>query len=177
VIALRQAKPPDAASLAQFAERTFRQAFAMHNSAENMELHCANNFGAEIQGLELSDPRQVIQLAEESAVLAGFMQLRLGQATASVDASRPAELHRIYVSREWQGRGVAQELMRSAIAAAAASGSDWLWLGVWERNPKDIAFYNKYGLKLVGEHPFMLGHEQQRDLIMAARTEDLSSVA
>ena len=149
----------------------------MHNSAENMDVHCARTFGVEIQRLELSDPQQVIQLAEVEGELAGFIQLRLGCTTASVDAVRPAELHRIYVSREWQGRGVAQELMRAAIAVASRSGSDWLWLGVWEHNPKAIAFYKKYGFGLAGEHPFMLGRERQRDLIMTARTEDLSSVA
>ncbi len=175
MISLRQAKPPDAASLAEFAERTFRQTFASYNSAENMDLHCASSFGVDLQRDELSDPRQVIQLAEVKDELAGFMQLRLGRATASVDARHPAELHRIYVSGKWQGRGVAQELMRAAVAAAARSGCDWFWLGVWEHNPKAIAFYDKYGLKLVGEHPFMLGRELQRDVIMAARTEDLSS--
>ena len=174
---LRRGTASDAASLAEFAERTFRQSFTKANPAENMELHCAANFGADIQGRDLSDPRQVIQIAAKSGELAGFMQLRLERPTTCIEALRPVELHRIYVEREWQGRGIAQELMRAAVFAAARSGSDWLWLGVWEHNPKAIAFYNKYGFELVGEHPFMLGRDQQRDLIMAARTEDLSSIA
>jgi diamine N-acetyltransferase len=173
----RRGTASDAATLAEFAERTFRQSFANANSSENMELHCAASFGVDIQGRDLSDHQQVIQIAEESGELAGFMQLRLDRPTACIDAMLPAELHRIYVEREWQGRGVAQELMRSAAAAATRAGNDWLWLGVWEHNPKAIAFYTKYGFELVGEHPFMLGRDQQRDLIMAARTEDLSSIA
>ena len=58
--------------------------------------------------------------------------------------------------------------MRDAFATAAAAGADCLWLGVWEHNPKAIAFYRKFGFEIVGEHTFMLGQERQRDLLMAA---------
>ena len=84
-------------------------------------------------------------------------------------AGRPAELNRIYVVAELQGAGVAQALMQEAIANAAAAGADCLWLGVWEHNPKAMAFYRKFGFEVVGSHPFMLGHERQRDLIMSVR--------
>jgi ribosomal protein S18 acetylase RimI-like enzyme len=40
---------------------------------------------------------------------------------------------------------------------------------VWERNLKAIAFYRKCGLSVVGEHSFMLGLDQQRDLLMVAQ--------
>jgi ribosomal protein S18 acetylase RimI-like enzyme len=48
---------------------------------------------------------------------------------------------------------------------------------VWERNPKAIAFYRKNGFRVVGEHSFMLGRDQQRDLILAAQLNELLSVA
>jgi ribosomal protein S18 acetylase RimI-like enzyme len=82
-------------------------------------------------------------------------------------APRRAELHRIYVSSEWQGRGVAQSLMQNALDTAASAGSDLLWLGVWEHNRKAIAFYRKFGFEILGDQPFMLGEDRQRDLIMA----------
>lgn len=43
---------------------------------------------------------------------------------------------RRYVSQEWQGRGVAQALMATAIGLAQARGADQVWLGIWERNPR-----------------------------------------
>jgi ribosomal protein S18 acetylase RimI-like enzyme len=42
-----------------------------------------------------------------------------------------------------------------------------VWLGVWEHNPRAIAFYKKYGFISVGEHPFPLGGDLQRDIVMA----------
>jgi len=164
---LRRAVPNDAPSLAVLAERTFRDAFGARNSPENMDLHCARYFGPEFQRREIEDPGLVTTLASVERSLAGFTQLRLSRTHASVAARRPAELARIYVEAHWHGRGVARALMQDAIATAARAGSDCLWLGVWEHNPKAVAFYRKFGLELVGTHPFLLGSERQRDLVMS----------
>jgi ribosomal protein S18 acetylase RimI-like enzyme len=130
-----------------------------------------------MQGEESSDQQLTTLLAEVAGQLVGFAQLRLAHATVCVKGDRPAELHRIYVSSEWHGRGVANELMRGVYAAAAQAGSDCIWLGVWERNLKAIAFYRKCGFFVVGDHPFVLGRDRQRDLILAAQVDSLSSVA
>jgi diamine N-acetyltransferase len=174
---IRPAKSCDAASLAAIAERTFRETFAVDNSEENINLHCARKFSAETQSEEISDPQMTTLLAEVAGELVGFAQLRLAHTAACVKGDRPAELHRIYVSSEWYGQGVANELMRAVCATAARAGIDCIWLGVWEHNLKAIAFYRKCGFSVVGEHPFVLGQDRQRDLILAAQVDSLSSVA
>ena len=173
MIVIRPAKSSDAAPLTAIAERTFRETFAIENSEENIDLHCARKFSAEIQSEEISDPQLTTLLAEVVGELVGFAQLRLTHATAWVKGDRPAELHRIYVSSEWHGRGVANDLMRAVYAAASGAGSDCIWLGVWERNLKAITFYRKCGFSVVGDHPFMLGRDRQRDLILAAQLDSL----
>ena len=77
------------------------------------------------------------------------------------------ELKRFYIDRAWQGAGLAQALMRATLDAAIVSGARTLWLGVWEHNPRAIAFYRKFGFVEVGMHDFMLGRDRQTDLIMA----------
>mgnify|MGYP003395131454 CR=1 FL=1 len=174
---IRPATLSDATSLAALAERTFRETFAADNSGENIDLHCATRFSAEIQGQEISDPQMTTLLGEVAGELVGFAQLRLAHTAACIKADRPAELHRIYVLNAWHGRGVARELMHAVYAAAARAGCDCIWLGVWERNPRAIAFYHKCGFSVVGDHPFMLGRDRQRDLILTAQLDSLSSVA
>jgi ribosomal protein S18 acetylase RimI-like enzyme len=170
--ALRLALPGDAPSLAILAERTFREAFGARNSPENMDLHCAQCFGPDIQLREIGERGLVTTLADEAGRLVGFTQLRLMRPSPAVTARKPAELSRIYVTAEWQGRGVAHALMDRTLADATRGGCDRLWLGVWEHNPKAMAFYRKFGFEIVGTQAFMLGQERQRDLIMAvdART-------
>jgi diamine N-acetyltransferase len=170
---IRPARLSDAAFLAALAERTFRETFAADNSEENINLHCAQKFSAEIQGKEISDPQMMTLLAEVAGELVGFAQLRLAHGATCVKGDRPAELHRIYVASAWHGRGVASELMRAVYAAAARAGCDCIWLGVWEHNPRAIAFYRKCGFSVVGDHVFMLGQDQQRDLILAAQVAGL----
>jgi ribosomal protein S18 acetylase RimI-like enzyme len=164
---IRRAVAADAAVLAVFAERTFRDSFADRNTEANMNEHCARHFGPEIQAFEISDRGRVTLLAEDAGRLAGFAQLRFERAADGVSGERPVELQRIYVASEWHGRGVAQEIMRETRAVAAAALCDTLWLGVWEHNQKAIAFYLKQGFRTVGEHAFMLGQEAQRDLVMS----------
>jgi ribosomal protein S18 acetylase RimI-like enzyme len=167
--ALRRAVPGDAPTLAVLAERTFRDAFGARNSPSNMDLHCERHFAPDIQAREISDRGIVTTLAFAARQLIGFTQLMPSRPQPLVPAKRPAELNRIYVVVEWQGKGVAQALLKDAISSAKAAGADCLWLGVWEHNPKAIAFYRKSGFEPFGTHAFMLGEERQRDLIMSLR--------
>jgi ribosomal protein S18 acetylase RimI-like enzyme len=74
---------------------------------------------------------------------------------------------RFYVDRPWFGRGVAPALMAACAAEARRRGGDVLWLGVWERNARAIAFYEKCGFRRVGIQPFQLGSDRQTDYVMA----------
>lgn len=57
--------------------------------------------------------------------------------------------------------------MDAALDAARARGAQTFWLGVWERNPRAVAFYAKYGFVRVGEHTFALGGDAQTDWLFA----------
>ena len=61
---------------------------------------------------------------------------------------------------------VAQRLMAASLAAARELGATHVWLGVWERNPRAIAFYRKSGFREVGTQYFQLGSDRQRDLVV-----------
>ncbi len=45
-------------------------------------------------------------------------------------------------------------------------GAKTLWLGVWERNDRAHAFYEKCGFADVGEHIFLFGTDPQTDRVM-----------
>lgn len=163
---IRPARPGDARRLADLAEATFRIAFAHANSAEHMARHCTDSYGAAIQAREIADPDRLSLLCEDRGELVGYAQLHWAAAPACVAASRPGEIQRLYVIEAWHGKGVAQALMAASLDALARRGSDVAWLGVWEHNPRAIAFYAKSGYTTVGEHVFELGGDPQRDVVM-----------
>ncbi len=164
---IRPATAADAGPLAEFAARTFAEAFAGANDPEDMALYLSSAYGLAQQSAELADPGLSTLLAEADGRLAGFAQLRRGPAPPCVTGRRPIELWRFYVDRLWQGRGVAQALMRAALAEAARLGAATLWLGVWERNDRARAFYRKCEFLDVGSKRFMLGHDAQTDRVLA----------
>jgi len=164
---IRPASSTDAGALACLAERTFREAFAAENSAADIDSHCATNFSEDIQLKEIGDPNYGTLVADHDGDLIAFAQVRLHSPKKLVAAERPAELHRLYVLEEWRGQGTAHEIMSVLFGAPALNEADALWLSVWEHNPRAIAFYRKYGFKVVGDHVFQVGSDPQRDLVMS----------
>ncbi len=169
--ALRRARPEDAAALARLAERTFRETFGPANASQNLQAHCTATYGAEIQGREIADPRMETLVVERNGELISYAQLRWRPPPACVPGRNPAEILRFYVDRPWHGRGLARVVMSELLARASAGGAGTVWLGVWEHNPRAIAFYAKCGFREVGEHVFRVGADPQRDLILARPTE------
>jgi diamine N-acetyltransferase len=165
-IVIRTGKESDAIALAELAARTFQETFAADNRPEDMALHVSRAYGPSQQQRELVDPGVTTLLAEVDGRLAGYAQLRLEPAPDCVTGESPAELWRFYVGRSWHGRGLAQALMRRVEVEACDRGNRTLWLGVWERNKRAIAFYLKTGFKDVGSHVFMVGTDPQTDRIL-----------
>ena len=167
-VIIRPATPADAATLAAFGERTFREAFGPDNRSEDVNVYVSATYSAERQGEEIADPGRITFVGEGDGAIAAFAQLRSdGETPSCVTGPAPIELLRFYVDRAWQGRGVAHELMDTVVAAARSRGARTLWLGVWERNPRAIAFYGKHGFRDVGCQPFKLGGDDQTDRVMA----------
>lgn len=48
-------------------------------------------------------------------------------------------------------------------------GMKILWLGVWENNVGTIRFYERNGFEFFGKHTFILGQDEQTDLLMELR--------
>jgi ribosomal protein S18 acetylase RimI-like enzyme len=167
VTTIRRATLSDARDLARIAEETFRSTFGPTNTASDMDLHCRENYSESMQAAEISDPDTVSLLCENDGSLIGFAQVRWHDAPACVSGRSPGEIHRFYVIDAWHGKGIAQTLMDASIEELRRRGSDVVWLGVWESNPKAIAFYKKFGFVEVGEHIYQVGTDPQRDIIMA----------
>jgi GNAT superfamily N-acetyltransferase len=165
-LTIRRADPEDAGLLAELGARTFSETFAADNSPEDMAAYLAASFNPARQTAELNDPASTFFIAEVGGLAAGYAQLHAGEPAEGVEGPQPVELVRLYVSREWLGRGVGAALMRACVDGARRAGHGTIWLGVWERNGRAQAFYRKWNFRAVGEHVFELGSDPQRDILM-----------
>ena len=163
---LRYGTTSDARLLSELGAKTFYDTFAKDNTPENMAAHLKRSFSPEIQHTELSAPENIFLIAEVENEPIGFAQLILESKADSLRGSKCMEVRRIYASQEYISKGVGKLLMQASIQEARQRGCDSLWLGVWERNPRAIAFYKKWGFNEVGTHTFHVGDDPQRDFIM-----------
>ena len=164
-ISIRPATCEDAARLSELMRRTFVDAFGAQNRPEDMDDYVAKSYGAEQQLREIESGEMATLVCEVQGVPIAFAQLRRVGSPAVEDADA-VELFRFYVDRAWHGRGVARELMREVSKTAETFGARSIWLGVWERNPRAIAFYGKCGFRDVGTQRFTIGSDEQTDRVM-----------
>jgi ribosomal protein S18 acetylase RimI-like enzyme len=165
-LTFRLAGPADAAAVGGFGERSFREAFGPENRPEDMDAYCASTYAVERQRAELASPDRVTILAEVDGALAGYAQLREGPAPDAITGPDRIELLRFYVDRRYHGQGIAAALMGQVLEHARRRGRRTIFLAVWERNPRAIAFYRKQGFREVGSQPFQLGQDVQTDVLM-----------
>lgn len=177
-IHIRRGGVADAAALAAFAEHTFAETYAADNRPEDMRAHMESSFTVARQSKELADPDVVTlltyvgerrvgeRLADETLV--AYTQIRRNAPPPCVTQQYPIEIHRFYVDRPAHGQGIAQHLMAAAFASARALGGQHLWLSVWERNPRAVAFYKKVGFMDVGSTDFFVGPDRQKDRVLVA---------
>jgi diamine N-acetyltransferase len=143
---IRRAVPADAEALADLAARTFRDTFEADNTPGDMAAHLVGSYSPARQLAEITSS-DIVTLLATCDGLAAFAQLRRCKPPACVTAARTIELWRFYVDKGWHGRGIAKHLMQAVLDEAKAAGATTVWLGVWERNPRAIAFYRKFGFE------------------------------
>jgi len=167
-IHIRAATASDNLLLAEIGAETFFDSFAAENSPEDMSAYLSQAFGPPIQARELADPASRFLIAEtQEGQPLGYARLKFWEAPAVIEGRKPMEIVRFYARKSWIGKGVGAKLMQACLQESEWAGCDVVWLDVWERNPRAIAFYCKWGFVEVGRQGFQLGNDLQHDLIMA----------
>ncbi len=172
---IRRGLVSDAPALTAFATRTFAVAFGADNRPEDLQAHLASSYNVPRQTMELTDPNIATLLALQAETLLAYAQVRCQNPPPCVTQARPIELHRFYVDHRVHGQGVAQRLMAAVHEAARAFNGQHLWLSVWERNPRGIAFYRKEGFVDAGRKDFYVGPDRQSDRVMVAAVRQINT--
>lgn len=166
MIHIRTAESEDSAQLASIAEKSFRETFAAFNTKENMDEYCRKTYGTEIQRHEIADKDKCTLLCISDNKIVGYAQINWNSRLGSIQNTSQAEIQRIYILKDWHGKGLAQSLMNTVIDKIRQRKIKNIRLGVWEKNARAISFYKKFGFEELGEHIFLLGNDPQRDIIM-----------
>jgi len=165
-INIKRVKLSDVNQLQEISRRTFSKAFSDVNTEEDMNKYLTENLSLERLIGELSNKDSEFYFAIVDENIIGYLKLNSGQAQTDLRDDKALEIERIYVLPDYHGKHVGQSLYQKATEVAKQKDADYVWLGVWENNQKAIAFYKKNGFVAFGKHSFMLGNDEQTDIMM-----------
>lgn len=156
----------DLAQLQKIGRDAFYETFAWANTEENMTKYLDERFSVTKLTDELFDKNTEFYFATLENNVIGYLKLNFGQSQTELQDDKAVEIERIYVLKEFHGKNVGQLLYDKAILIARQKCADYIWLGVWEENPRAIHFYKKNGFIEFDTHIFQLGNDAQTDILM-----------
>lgn len=145
---------------------TFFETFAEYNSDEDMSNYLEKDMSIQQLTNEFNNPDSLFYFVSSDNKVVGYLKLNSVNLERSASNKKGIEIARIYVLREFHGSSAGQLLFNTALTVAQKNHCDYIWLGVWENNPRAIRFYEKNGFKITGNKKFILGDDVQNDFIM-----------
>ena len=156
----------DIDQLQKIGKNTFFETFSAANTEENMKRYLDEEFSVVKLTDELNDQFAEFYFATLENKIIGYLKLNFGQSQTELKDDKAIEIERIYVLKEFHGKKVGQLLYDKAIQISRQKNADYIWLGVWEENPRAINFYKKNGFVEFDKHLFKLGDDEQTDIMM-----------
>jgi GNAT superfamily N-acetyltransferase len=167
-VRLHTAVKADAAALAALGARTFTDTFGHLYDPDDLDTFLKTH-AEEHWAAELCDPEFAVLMveapSESGAEAVGYA--KLGPPHLPFEPRGTAvELRQFYLVEQWQGKGLADEMMRWVIDQAEQRGGDDLYLSVFVDNHRARRFYERWGFVAEGRYAFMVGSHADEDIVM-----------
>jgi ribosomal protein S18 acetylase RimI-like enzyme len=167
---IRRARSDEAEALAAIGRATFIETFGHLYPADDLAAFLAEAHDLDAIRADLADPAKALWLVETPKDQGGDV---IGYALAGPCTLPHAdvtpgcgELKRIYVTKAWQGSGLAARLIDEVMAWLERDGPRAVWLGVWSENERAQRFYVRRGFAQVGEYGFRVGGTVDHEYIL-----------
>ncbi|MBO0320916.1 GNAT family N-acetyltransferase [Muricauda sp. CAU 1633] len=162
----RECTISDLDTLVNISKSTFVAAFEKDNDPDDFQDYIQKAFSSDRLEKELKNTDSLFYFVFDDKTLAGYFKLNMGSAQTDVHDQDSIELERIYVIQEHQGKKIGAQMLKEILALGKKLSKAYLWLGVWEHNPKAIRFYQRHGFQKFGEHPYYIGKDKQTDWLL-----------
>ncbi len=166
IVQIIPATPSDILTLQSIGRQTFFETFAESNTEENMAKYLEEGFSVEKLTAELTHPDSSFYFAVANDQVIGYLKINRGASQTELQSNKALEIERIYVLKAYHGKNIGQRLYEKAMQLAEEQQVEYVWLGVWEENPRAIRFYKKNGFVAFDKHIFKLGEDEQTDILM-----------
>jgi len=165
-IRVRCAISDDAEELSAFAAAVFPLGGRPGADPVDLAHYIATELTAERFRTLIESPNAVFFVAETADHICGYALALRSSPHPQIEGVAPAEVRKFYVAPAHHGRGVADQLMLQSLASLAQDRLAVVWLSVYSENPRAIAFYKRWGFRIVGKQEFLVGADPQTDFVM-----------
>ena len=145
---------------------TFWDTYGTMNTPENIVSYLKSSFDESHLKKEINHPDSDFYLLQNDGQEVGYFKINTGAAQTESMPDNYLEIERIYILNTYHGKGFGRRMIDFIKEIAIAKRKNVIWLGVWEKNPKAIAFYERMGFNAFGKHEFVVGDEAQVDIMM-----------
>ncbi|WP_437395986.1 GNAT family N-acetyltransferase [Flagellimonas lutimaris] len=163
---LRECVSTDLDTLVKISKETFAAAFEKDNDPKDFMVYIEKAFSPKTLAAELANKDCLFHFVFEDRELVGYFKLNVASAQTDVHDPNALEIERIYVVEAHQGKKIGAWMLQEIIMKARTLEMEYIWLGVWEHNPKAIRFYQRHGFNKFAEHPYYIGTDKQTDWLL-----------
>ena len=162
---IREARHPDAELLVELGRRSFFEAFAEQTAPGDMAAYLKTTFSIDQTMAQMNKKDSIFLIIEQQTDPVGYAYLFPNHPPGCIRDPKAIQLIRFYLLKKWYGRGVGNSLMQACLHESGARGYRTVWLSSWELNGRANAFYKRWHFKVVGRQKFVVGNDEQNDLI------------
>lgn len=168
-ISLREARDEDIPALSKIAGQAFWEAFTGQMPEDDLLAYIRKAFHPDQLLLEWQQPTTTFLIATCDGEWAGYAKMNTQGRPERSEVENYIELERLYLLQQQQGKKIGALLMDYCIHYATEHGFDQLWLNVWEKNTRAIAFYLQHDFETTDQSVMMRGNDPQVALWMKKR--------
>ena len=170
-IQIRPATIDDAAQLSILATTVFSATYGEIIPPDTLQKHLEEQLSVNALSVDLADSSTHYLVAHHNETLIGFSKLSPTHPPSTLRSTKSIEMVKLYVASAYHGFGVGAKLMKRSLSEARELGDESIWLCVWEKNERAIAFYRKWGFEQVGTIDILVGDVVFDDLVLEKRLD------
>ncbi|MDK1286296.1 GNAT family N-acetyltransferase [Pseudoalteromonas umbrosa] len=165
----REATLKDSANIAALSAQVWLHNYALDGVNDAISAYVLSEFTAENIANKIKDNSYQYILCENASNLTGLVSLDYS-ATCPVTSKPSPELDRLYIQEPFTGKGLGRKLLDAAINTCKNAGHSKLWLTVFHKNERALAFYKRHNFKVIGETYFVLNNERHLNYVLSIDT-------
>lgn len=142
--------------LSELGAETFYKAHKNSAPAHEVAAYIKKVYSQDAIKKALANPINIYHLIKHEDTIAGFSKMKLSAEHPAIKLARISKMDQIYLLDSFHGLGLGARLLNHNIGYSKSHGQNGMWLVVWTENITAIAFYKKFGFRIVASDRFNL---------------------